>query len=222
LIILFPAFLLIEFFNTLCLLLDELIFPHHMQVELRRPVFIVGNPRSGTTLIHRMMARDPQFFCFRAWEILFPAITQKKIIALVGLVDGLLGSFLRNGIRRLERRLFSSFNQMHHTSLYNPEEDEMLLVHIFSSFIYLGWLFPFQELQWMMHFDRDARDKDRKRVMTFYKKCVKRQMYFKGGKGHFLSKNPAFSTKIDCLYEFFQGCRIIYMVRNPLDVIPSM
>jgi len=58
--------------------------------------------------------------------------------------------------------------------------------------------------------------------MTFYKNCIKRQPYFKGNKGHFLSKNPFSSLKIDSLYEYFPECKIVYMVRSPLKVIPSM
>ncbi|MGH3562828.1 MAG: hypothetical protein ACRDTN_13790, partial [Mycobacterium sp.] len=33
--------------------LDELVYPRYRKQALDRPVFIVGNPRSGTTFLHR-------------------------------------------------------------------------------------------------------------------------------------------------------------------------
>ena len=41
------------------------------------------------------------------------------------------------------------------------------------------------------------------------------------GKKYFVAKNPAFSPKIATLMEFFPDARIIYLVRNPLDMLPS-
>jgi hypothetical protein len=38
---------------------------------------------------------------------------------------------------------------------------------------------------------------------------------------HYLSKSPAFSAKIATLWETFPDARIIYLVRTPLEVIPS-
>ncbi len=106
--------------------------------------------------------------------------------------------------------------------MFYPEEDGKLLVHIFSC-PDLIWLFPFFEaFRWFDYFDEAASPQTRRRIMTFYKNCLKRQAYFKGRRKNLLSKNPLFSPKIDSLYEYFPGCRIIYMARNPLDVIPSM
>ena len=217
----FLTFPIVQLFNAICLLLDEVLFPGYRKVELKKPVFILGNPRSGTTLIYRIMARDEQFYCFRTWEIMFPAIIQKKFISLIGRIDRMMGSLVKKCIKSFEARLFHKFNKMHQTSLFYPEEDEMLLIHIFSS-LYLMWFFPFDELAWTIRFDEACRHEDRKRIMTFYKNCVKRQAFFKGGRGYFLSKNPALSSKIDSLYEYFPGCKILYMARNPLEVIPSI
>jgi hypothetical protein len=105
---------------------------------------------------------------------------------------------------------------------HHPEEDDVLLIYIFSC-IDLTWFSPFpEELGWLSHFDQVATLEDRKRIMTLHKNCIKRQAYFKGNKKHFLLKNPAASSKIDSLYEFFPDCKIIYMVRNPLEVVPSI
>jgi hypothetical protein len=219
----FLIFPIVQLFNAICLLLDEILFPGYRKVELEKPVFIVGNPRSGTTFMHRIMAKDEdRFFCFQTWEIIFPAVTQKITLSLLGRADRLLGSIFRKALKRLESRLFRNFNKMHHISLFSPEEDDNLLIHTFSH-INLIWLFPFfEEFKWVEQLDQLSRPGDRKRIMDFYKKCIMRQAYFKGNRGHFLSKSPSASSRIGSLYEHFPGCKIIYMVRNPLEVIPSM
>lgn len=219
----FLIFPIVQLFNASCLLLDEILFPGYRKVELEKPVFIVGNPRSGTTFIHRIMTKDEdQFFCFRTWEIIFPAIIQKKVLSFLGRIDRLLGSIFSKVLKRFESRLFRNFNKMHQTSLFSPEEDDNLLVHTFSH-INLVWFFPFfEEFKWFAQLDQLARPEDRKHIMTFYKKCIKRQAYFKGNKGHFLSKSPSACSRIGSLYEYFPGCKIICLVRNPLEVIPSM
>ena len=217
----FTIFPLVQLFNGICFLLDDIFFPNWRKTKITKPIFIVGNPRSGTTFIHRVMARDEdRFFCFRTWELIFPAIIQKKALSLLGRIDRLAGSILSKRTKRKEQEFFNNFNRIHRIGLFSPEEDDKLLVHNFS-FHGLIWFFPFDELSRFHHFDQLVKPKDRKRIMTFYKNCLKRQAFFKGADRHLLSKNPVSSLKIDSLYEYFPDCRIIYMVRNPLEVVPS-
>ena len=49
--------------------LDHLFYPRHRKQPIDRPIFIIGNPRSGTTFLHRLllgagdMAAFEQFAC---------------------------------------------------------------------------------------------------------------------------------------------------------------
>lgn len=40
--------------------LDHLIYPGFRRIPLDRPVFIIGNPRSGTTFLHRFLLETQQ------------------------------------------------------------------------------------------------------------------------------------------------------------------
>ena len=71
-----------------------------------------------------------------------------------------------------------------------------------------------------IHFDTGLNPEHKRRIMTFYKSMLQRHMYATGKK-YFVAKNPAFSSKIETLAEFFPDVRIIYLVRNPLDMLPS-
>lgn len=219
----FTIFPLVQLFNAICFMLDDFLFPEYKNIELKHPIFIVGNPRSGTTFLHRIMARDTKnFFFFHTWELIFPAIIQKKFWAVMGRIDAALGSVLSRTIIKIEAKLFRDFNKMHKIGLFLPEEDDKLNIHIFSS-LDLIWFFPFPDLDRLNHFDEELSFRERKRIMTFHKKCLQRQAYFSGSTScYFLSKNPLFSPKIESLYEYYPDCRIIYLARNPLEVVPSM
>ncbi len=57
--------------------------------------------------------------------------------------------------------------------------------------------------------------------MQFYKACVKRQLVFNGGDKTHLSKNPLMSGWVNAIIETFPDARIVVMVRDPLQCIPS-
>jgi omega-hydroxy-beta-dihydromenaquinone-9 sulfotransferase len=217
----FAVLPIVELVNAVCFWLDDVLFPGYRRRDVDGAVFIVGNPRSGTTLMHRLMAKDSRrFFTFHSWEIVFPAVVQKMVLALCGKVDRRLGDVGERAIRRFEDARFEEFNKMHRVGLFLPEEDDKLLIHTLSS-LDLLWFFPYAELGRFARFDEAVPDRDQARIMKFYTACVKRQAYFRGT-GVLLSKNPLFSGKLRALRKYFPSGRFIYMVRNPLDVIPSM
>ena len=73
---------LFELATWLSLLLDALFFRGYRRVEVSDLVFIAGNFRSGTTFLHRLMARDRDRFCtMQMWEVLFaPSILQRRLV----------------------------------------------------------------------------------------------------------------------------------------------
>ena len=109
----------------------------------------------------------------------------------------------------------------HKNSMLRPEEDENLLFHCWSTF-HIWFMFPFpDDLPHYYAFDRDIPEKHRRRVMRFYKRSVQRHLRAHGGKAIYLSKSPAFSAKIESLNECFPDANFVFLVRNPLNVVPS-
>src|SRR3989442_15784052 len=61
-------------FHALCFFLDGIVFPGLHRTAIRAPVFVVGHARSGTTLVHRLLAADEgRFSSFRLYEMFFPS-----------------------------------------------------------------------------------------------------------------------------------------------------
>src|ERR1700743_1551509 len=66
--------------SAITLALDYVFSPGHRKQPLDRPIFIIGNPRSGTTFLHRLLLGAGDMAAFELWEMLFPAITARKLL----------------------------------------------------------------------------------------------------------------------------------------------
>lgn len=208
--------------NAVCLQLDRILFPGYRKLRIQKPVFIVGNARSGTTLFHRLLCGDEErFVYFRTWEVLFPSLLQKRVIRALAAGYSRISP---NSFQRLaawEQRQLQSLKAMHPIGIDKPEEDEFLLLISFASAT-LAVFFPYVDrLAELVHFDgRPARV--RQRIMRFYRECVARQLYLHGGDRTLVSKNPSFVTKLQSLAEEFPDAKFVYLIRNPFETIPSL
>jgi hypothetical protein len=59
--------------NRLNYVRDRERYPNIAQQEIVKPVFIVGMPRTGTTILHDILAQDPRNRAPLTWEAMFPS-----------------------------------------------------------------------------------------------------------------------------------------------------
>ena len=59
--------------NRLRLVEDRQRHPGIAEERIERPLFIVGLPRTGSTLLHHLLAQDPASRVARAWEVMSPS-----------------------------------------------------------------------------------------------------------------------------------------------------
>lgn len=59
--------------NRLHYVEDRKRFPEIARQEIVKPVFIVGMPRTGSTILHDIMAQDPRSRAPLTWETMFPS-----------------------------------------------------------------------------------------------------------------------------------------------------
>ncbi len=209
-------------FNSLCFLLDYILFPALWQQQVHRPVFIVGHARSGTTLAHRLLAADGDTFSyFLYWEMYFPSLVQKKLIRGLGWLDErFLNKAWNRRLVAWDDKTFGPFRHMHDMSLWNSEEDQFVMR---AAFLSQQWTMdiPMLHIIDIFHVDEMSARKRRK-WLHHYKECVKRQLLLNGGDRVHLSKNPVMSGWVQALLETFPDARIVTMMRNPIECIPSV
>lgn len=225
LVVFYVLFFLIELVTWTGFWLDDVLARGYRQVTVKQPVFIVGNPRSGTTFLFRLLAKDERTFThLKMWEILLAAsVTQREVFRWLGTLDRALGGPLDKLALTLMRR-YEENDVVHRVRLGAPEEDQYLLFHIWSTLAVSLFAAILDEAPLYTYFDSAMPAAEKQRIMSFYKRCLQRHLYARTdreGSRHYLGKNPSASPKVDALYKRFPDAKIIYLARNPLDTIPS-
>lgn len=201
--------------------LDPLLFPSFRKIAIRKPVFIVAPPRSGTTFTQKLMSLDEEHFVHtKLYQTIFPAICYQKLILGIARLDGFCGGPLRRVIGWCEKRWFGGWDDMHKMRFDQPEEDDGFFVYTFvSEAIYL--LFPFVDELWEAGFADDLPPEKRRKVMAFYRSCLQRQLYLNGPAKTILSKATQSCGSLRCLMEAFPDARFITILRHPYQSVAS-
>lgn len=201
-------------------LLDNIFYPDHLIQEVREPVFIVGNFRSGTTFLHRLLTKDDRATSFSSWEIyLAPSVVGRKFFRWLMKINYAIGNPVRL-IIKLFNRIVEKDADMHKIGITEAEEDGHVLLHIWSTYNLLAF-FPFPNLiNKYIYYDDQVSTEEKSKDMEYYTEVVKKHIYAHNGK-RYISKNPSYSPKVKTLHEKFPDAKFINIVRNPLQVIPS-
>ncbi len=217
-LILFPAIILA---GWLGFLIDNLFFRGYKKQKIEKPLFIIGNYRSGTTMLQRLVSLDEeQFSGMKAWEIYTaPSIALRKVFRGLSTVDSWFGNPLKRSLFGWEERVLKTIRK-HPVGIMEYEEDEGLFLFIYAGII--RWFFyPHQAKNENYHyFDTRVKKWRRRRLMNFYERCIKRHMHYRCGR-RYVSKNPASSAKIKSIVEKMPDARFVYLVRNPYDILSS-
>ncbi|MDH3726419.1 MAG: sulfotransferase [Myxococcales bacterium] len=201
--------------------LDEVIYPAYRDQKIDRPVFVFANPRSGTTLAHRLISMDDEVFTtVKLYQTIFPSVTATRTFQrLVEVAQTSVGGVLNRVYDFFNNPLEGRWTEVHHLSLDQPEEDVCTLLWSLQSPA-SGLLFPFMDdLQSQTWLDRQSPEQ-RAAFMDSYESTLKRHVYEAGGK-RFLNKNVFFAPRVRSMYERFPDAAFVYLVRNPIDGLPS-
>lgn len=218
-LIIIPAILSMRLIVTFFQALDYILFPGFWRQEIKQPVFILSNPRSGSTFLHRMLEKDGQFTYLSLWQSLFNSITIYKLVAFFTRIDMSIGDPIGRLIDILDNHFFKGWDGLHKAGLQYSEEDEFLFV---SSFLAPGLIlfFPYlHEVSEIYSIDK-LPEKARERVVTKFRLSVQRHVYASGGQT-FLAKNAVAGGRLGIYQQAFPDMRAIYIHSDIFKSIAS-
>jgi hypothetical protein len=220
LVFIFLFYPLWHFSIRLAYLLDNIFYPEYHLQEVEQPIFIVGNFRSGTTFLHRLLTKDNNATSMTSWEIyIAPSIIGRRLLQWGMKINYAIGNPVQSLTRTFDR-IMAEYSYMHKVGLNEAEEDGHVLFHIWSTYDLLAF-FPFPKLvQKYIYYDDQIPAEERERDMSYYQEVLRKHVFAHGGK-RLVSKNPSYSPKVRTLHQKFPDAKFINLVRDPLQVVPS-
>ena len=169
------------------------------------PIFIIGHWRTGTTLLHELLALDDRHTGPTGYECLVPQ-----------------HFLLTEWFAPCAEFLVSKHRAMDNMdlSLHHPQEDEFVWCMQGQPSPYLTIAFPNRPLQHERYLDLEQLTS---RELEAWKRTLFRfvqQVYFRRRKAVIL-KSPTHTFRIKVLLDIFPQAKFIHIVRDPYVVYPS-
>jgi hypothetical protein len=184
--------------------------PEVLDVEVRVAAEICGLPRTGSTLLHRLLASSPKLTSTLSWEVAYPIPFPGE------------GPDAPERKRRAQERmrvfadLSPDFGDIHTVVWDGPEEDVILLDRTFVSM-------SFDTFYWVPGYGDWLRAADQGKAygeLREWLQVLQWQDAARAGRPWVL-KSPHHLTAVDTVLDTFDGCKIVMTHRSPVNAVPS-
>lgn len=179
------------------------------ETDVRKPVFVIGHWRSGTTHLHNLLARDHRFGYVSMYQALAPDFS---LVA---------ERWLRPALARTVPVDRPMDNMV--WPLDAPQEEEIPLAKTAGYSFYLQFLFPqaCEELftRYVL-FDGPDAEVLRARWERSYRHLLEVATVRSGGR-RLVLKNPANTARVRHLLDLYPDARFVCIHRDPFEVFPS-
>jgi hypothetical protein len=173
----------------------------------KSPLFILGHWRSGTTLLHNMLTKDPSVGYITTYQSLFPTNLASK---------WLFRTFMR--INMPDKRPSDGVE----LNIDFPQEDEFAFSNLQWNAYYNFFYFP---TQYKTFFEQAVHHKNltQKEIDLWYKtydSLLKKALIDTNGE-RLIVKNPVNTARIDKILKLYPDAKFLYIYRNPITVFFS-
>ncbi|MGA9611461.1 MAG: sulfotransferase [Mycobacterium sp.] len=177
--------------------------------QIIRPIVIVGQPRTGTTILYDLIAQDPQLRPPLTWEVDEPCPVPRPETYH----DDPRISQIQSNID-LSEQIIPGFLKFHPMGALVGQECVRITAGEFTSMIYsVQYRLP-SYYRWLLY------DADHARAYRYHRIFL--QHLQSGVPGQWLLKSPAHLWTLDALLTEYPDALIVQTHRDPLNVISSI
>ena len=185
--------------------------PEILELEVPEPWFIVGLPRSGTTFLQRLLARDPGHRSAPFWEIMNP-LPLGDIEATPPYPDPRI-ALAEQALEALHR-VAPELVRMHEMQAEAPDEELGLLA---SGFCSMGFEFSFTVPSYVRYYA----GQDHAAGYRQFRRVLQTLQWLRGGR-HWLLKAPSHMEQLRPLLAAFPDARVIQTHRDAVTATVSL
>ncbi len=192
----------------------------HPEIErerITRPVFIVGINRTGTTFLHRLLSRDPQFWALRRYELTEPVLPSGEYATVAGTADDPRRAYAKELLGATN--VVDTLAGLHRTDIDEPEEDLWILWLTFSTWIFATAYHVPAYGRWLAETGSRNAYAHHRRVMQHF--TWQRRQRESEGERHWLLKMPFHLIELEVLLETYPDAVFIQTHREPVEVMGS-
>jgi hypothetical protein len=194
--------------NRLRLVADRRRHPAIAAEIIRRPLFITGLPRSGTTFLHALLAQDPAHRVPQVWEVMYPSPPPEKAFYAS---DPRIATTSRQ-LKWLDL-LMPGFETVHLIDARLPQECIAITSQDFRSYTF--------ESMYAVPSYRAWHDRlDKRPVYEFHRQFLQHLQWRCPGQ-RWVLKAPSHLLALEALLQVYPDAGIILTHRDPLKVLPS-
>src|SRR5205085_1477271 len=185
---------------------DRQLYPDIARQEISEPLFIVGLPRSGTTLLHHLVAADPEHRSPLMWEVLSPSPPTPAIEK-----------------RRIQRAtqsctffnwLAPTFRYVHAVGAELPQECIGLMAPTFMSDQFDAMYYVPSYRAWFFRQDL--------RPAYEYHRQFLQHLQFRHAGTRWILKAPTHMSAMPALLSVYPDARFVQTHRTPVDSMASV
>jgi hypothetical protein len=186
--------------------------PEIADIQVTRPIFIVGQPRTGTTHMHNLMAEDPALRSLPYWESLEPVLSDDEQAAVARGETDPRRERCAGGLELLNDAL-PYFKRMHDMTVDHVHEEIQLLALAGSTML-------FETMAVMPEWRDWYRSHDQTVPYAYMKNVLRCCQWLRGGE-RWVLKSPQHVEQIPVLLDVFPDATFVFTHRDPVSVIAS-
>jgi hypothetical protein len=176
---------------------------------VRAPIFILGLPRTGTSILHELLAQDPANRVPSTWETMWPWPPPEQER---GSTDPRIARAEAH-FARIDR-LLPEFKKMHPMGAHLPQECVALLAHDFATVMHHTTHRVPSYQRWLEALDRRPAYRSHRRQLQY--------LQWRWPAERWVLKSPEHLWALDALLAVYPDARIVQTHRDPLEVLASL